>query len=126
MIFDKYPDDFVQDILLICYHCCACWLLLPCLRLLFWNKGVLDVMVAASVKSEGLCMVDFYVQGISIAFVLDPLNESDCKYSLLPLMDDAQTLRECRSLYMCVSYVQYVPAICLILCLPKLRMHCPV
>jgi hypothetical protein len=36
-----------------------------------------DVMVAGSIKSEGLCVVDFHVQGISIALSLRPFNESD-------------------------------------------------
>jgi hypothetical protein len=33
-------------------------------------------MVAGSIKSEGR-LVDFHFQGISIAFGLSPLNESD-------------------------------------------------
>lgn len=64
-------------ILLIGCHCYVWWLLLPCLRLLFCNKVMPDVIVAASIKSEGLCIVEFHVQGISIAFGLGPLNESD-------------------------------------------------
>jgi hypothetical protein len=39
-------------------------------------------MVAVSIKSEGLHVVDFHVQAISIIFGLGPLNESD-QYSLL-------------------------------------------